>query len=116
MAQMLVALQAVYLTRAGAVSHPADALDEMCKHFLLYGADLARLFLLHKEEIREEIVPQLALHKLQDDPIKNQRGWNFLQDQWTWAALPTTGERWLLDHMLGTDWLREEFLQLYQIS
>lgn len=176
-AQMLVALQAVHLTRAGAVSHPADALDEMRERFLLYGvrapfgwitrlrtygkkiqnsttslgyiywsddeqtlsykdlrlsmrglrqfiagqvqlaqADLARLFLLHEEEIREEIVPQLALHKLQDDPTKNQRGWNFLQDQRTRAALPTTGERWLLDRVLGTDWLREEFLQLHQIG
>jgi hypothetical protein len=175
MAQMLVALQAVHLTKAGAVSHPADALDEMRERFLLYGvrapfgwitrlrtygkkiqnsttslgyiywsddeqtlsykdlrlsmrglrqfvasqvqlaqADLAQLFLLHKEEVREEIVPQLALHKLQDDPTKNQRGWNFLRDQRTQAALPTTGERWLLDRVLGTDWLREEFLQLHQ--
>ncbi|GFF61387.1 conserved hypothetical protein, partial [Aspergillus udagawae] len=162
MAQMLVALQAVHLTKAGAVSHPADALDNMRERFLLYGVrapfswitrlrtygkkiqnsttslgyiywsddeqtlsykdlrlsmrDLARLFLLHEEEVREEIVPQLALHKLQDDPTKNQRGWNFLQDQRTRAALPTTGERWLLDRVLGTDWLREEFLQLHQIS
>jgi hypothetical protein len=80
----------------------------------LAQADLAQLFLLYKEEVREEIVPQLALHKLQDDPTKNQRGWNFLRDQRTQAALPTTGERWLLDRVLGTDWLREEFLQLHQ--
>jgi hypothetical protein len=33
---MLVALQAVHLTKAGAVSHPADALDEMRERFLLY--------------------------------------------------------------------------------
>ncbi|GFF59231.1 predicted protein [Aspergillus udagawae] len=126
MAQMLVALQVVHLTKAGAVSHPIDALDEMRKCFLLYGitqlrtygkkiqnsttslgyiywsddeqtlsykdlrlsmrglhqfitsqvqlaqADLARLFLLHEKEVREEIVPQLALYKLQDDPTKNQ--------------------------------------------
>jgi TATA-binding protein-associated factor Taf7 len=37
MAQMLVALQAVHLTKAGVVSHPADALDEMRECFLLYG-------------------------------------------------------------------------------
>ncbi|GFF59837.1 telomere-associated RecQ helicase, putative [Aspergillus udagawae] len=113
MAQMLVALQAVHLTKASAVSHPADALDEMREHFLVYRADLAQLFLLHEEEVREEIVPQLALHELQDDPIKNQQGWNFLQDQHTQATLPTTGERWLLDRVLGTDWLQEEFLQLH---
>jgi hypothetical protein len=40
----------------------------------LAQADLARLFLLHEEEVREEIVPQLALHELQDDPTKNQQG------------------------------------------
>ncbi|KAF7174530.1 hypothetical protein CNMCM5623_007704 [Aspergillus felis] len=105
MAQMLVALQAVHLTKAGAVSHPADALDEMY---------LAQLFLLHKEELREEVVPQLALYKLHDDPMNNQRGWNFLWDKHTQAALPTTGEQWLLDQVLGTDWLQEEFLQLHQ--
>ncbi|GFG01000.1 conserved hypothetical protein [Aspergillus udagawae] len=145
MAQMLVALQAVHLTKAGAVSHPADALDDMREHFLLYGVrapfgwitrlrtygkkiqnsttslgyiywNLARLFLLYEEEVREEIVPQLALYKLQDNPTKNQQGWNFLWDQRTRATLPTTGEQWLLNHMLGTDWLWEEFLQLHQIS
>ncbi|EAW23656.1 putative telomere-associated RecQ helicase [Aspergillus fischeri NRRL 181] len=158
MAQMLVALQAVHLTKTGEVSHPADALDEMRERFLLYGvrapfswitrlrtyrkkiqnsttslgyiywsddeqtlsykdlrlsmqglrqfiasqvqlaqADLARLFLLHEEEVWEEVVPQLVLHKLQDDPTNNQQGWNFLRDQRTRAALPTTGEWWLLD-------------------
>jgi hypothetical protein len=34
---MLVALQVVHLTKAGAVSHPVDALDEMRECFLLYG-------------------------------------------------------------------------------
>ncbi|GFF98538.1 predicted protein [Aspergillus udagawae] len=82
----------------------------------LAQADLAWLFLLHDEEVREEVVPQLALHRLQDDPTNNQRGWNFLQDQRTRAALPTTGERWLLDCVLGADWLWEEFLQLHQVS
>ncbi|EAW15379.1 uncharacterized protein NFIA_047040 [Aspergillus fischeri NRRL 181] len=91
-AQMLVALQAVHLTKTGEVSHPADALDEMRERFLLYGADLTRLFLLYEEEVWEEVVPQLVLHKLQDDPTNNQQGWNFLWDQRTRAALPTTGE------------------------
>jgi hypothetical protein len=34
---MLVALQAVRLAETSQVTHPADALDEMHKHFLLYG-------------------------------------------------------------------------------
>lgn len=78
----------------------------------LAQTELERLFLLHKEEVREEIVPQLALYELRDDPTNNQRGWNFLRDTRTRQALPTTGERWLLNRVLGVDWLRDEFLQL----
>jgi hypothetical protein len=37
MAQMLVALRAVREAKAGQVSHPADALDEMRERFLVYG-------------------------------------------------------------------------------
>ncbi|KAG2000762.1 hypothetical protein GB937_010862 [Aspergillus fischeri] len=38
----------------------------------LAQADLARLFLLHEEEVREEVVLSLTLHALQGDPINNQ--------------------------------------------
>jgi hypothetical protein len=61
-------------------------------------------------------VPRLALHELQDDPTNNTRGWNFLRDPRTWKALPTHGDRWLLDRVLGVDWLREEFLEVRQIG
>ncbi|GFF55270.1 hypothetical protein IFM46972_10227 [Aspergillus udagawae] len=37
MAQMLVALQAICLAKTSQITHPIDALDEMHKHFLLYG-------------------------------------------------------------------------------
>ncbi|KAF9882541.1 hypothetical protein FE257_007500, partial [Aspergillus nanangensis] len=168
MAQMLVALQAVYLAETGQAVYPADALDEMRERFLLFGtrapfgwitrlrtygkkiqnsttsmgyiywsddeqtlsykelelsmsgfcrfiatqvelaqADLERLFLLYEEEEREQIVPRLVLHELRDDPTNNRRGWNFLQDARTRTALSTTGERWLLDRVLETSWLRE---------
>ncbi|KAL3439971.1 hypothetical protein BJX65DRAFT_315246 [Aspergillus insuetus] len=40
--------------------------------------ELAGLFLLHEEKAREEVVPCLALHELQDDPTNNTRGWYFL--------------------------------------
>ncbi|THC87114.1 hypothetical protein EYZ11_013440 [Aspergillus tanneri] len=78
----------------------------------LAQAALEQLFLLHEEESRAAVVPTLALHKLQDDPVNNQRGWNFLQDRRNRAVLPTTGERWLLDRVLAADWLREEFVQV----
>ena len=64
-------------------------------------AELEGLFLLHKEEVREEMVPQLALHELQDNPTNNTRGWNFLHDPRTHKALPAPGNRWLLDRVLG---------------
>jgi hypothetical protein len=49
------------------------------------------------------VVPRLALHELQDDPTNNTRGWNFLRDPRTRKALPTQGDRWLLDRVLGAD-------------
>jgi hypothetical protein len=79
-------------------------------------AELAGLFLLHEEEAREEVVPRLALHELQDDPTNNTRGWNFLRDPRTRKALPVQGDRWLLDRVLGADWLREEFLEIRQVG
>jgi hypothetical protein len=79
-------------------------------------AELAELFLLHEEEAREEVVPRLALHELQDDPTNNTRGWNFLRDPRTRKALPTRGDRWLLDRVLGADWLREEFLEIRRVG
>ncbi|OOO04500.1 hypothetical protein AFCA_000004 [Aspergillus flavus] len=87
--------------------------------------ELEQLFLLHPEEIREEMIPSLPLRELQDDPTNNQRGWNFLHDPRNQATLSqamfTThgrhrgaAERWLLDRVLTLDWLREEFLDVRQ--
>jgi hypothetical protein len=36
--------------------------------------ELAGLFLLYKKEAREEVVPRLALHELQDNLTNNTRG------------------------------------------
>ncbi|THC88033.1 hypothetical protein EYZ11_012517 [Aspergillus tanneri] len=71
-----------------------------------------RRFVRTEEETRAAVVPVLALHELQDDPVNNQRGWNFLQDQRNRAVLPTTGKQWLMDRVLRADWLREEFLEV----
>jgi hypothetical protein len=65
--------------------------------------ELAGLFLLHEDKAREEVVPCLALHELQDNLTNNTRRWNFLRDARTWKALPTHREHWLLDHVLGVD-------------
>jgi hypothetical protein len=102
----------------------------------LAQAELAWLFLLHEEEVREEVVPALALHQLHDNPTNNQRGWNFLYDPRNRALLSTSsapptpstpatgaappasrsrthgGQRWLLDRVLQLDWLRAEFIEV----
>ncbi|EDN04930.1 predicted protein [Histoplasma mississippiense (nom. inval.)] len=71
---------------------------------------LEQLFLVHEEEAREVVVPRLALAQLADSPTNNHRGWNFLQAPQNCKALPTTGERWLLDRVLTTDRLRAEWV------
>ena len=40
----------------------------------LAQTDLEKLFLIHEEETREDIVPTLHLAQLQNDPTKNTRG------------------------------------------
>ena len=61
-------------------------------------------------------MPPLALRELRDDPTNNTRGWNFLRDPRTRTALPTSGDRWLLDRVLGSDWLRDEFLEIRRVG
>lgn len=73
--------------------------------------ELKRLFLLGEDEVRADVVPELPLHQLTDDPVNNQRGWNFLKDKRNRAILPTTGERWMLNRVLTNESLREEFIE-----
>jgi hypothetical protein len=72
-----------------------------------------KLFLLHEEETREEVIPLVSLHQLKDDPTENRKGWSFLQDPQNTDLLPD-GQRWLLNRVLKTDWLRAEFLELHE--
>jgi hypothetical protein len=72
---------------------------------------LEKLFLLHEEETREAVIPSVSLHQLKDDPTENRKGWSFLQDGQNANLLPD-GQRWLLNRVLRTDWLRAEFLEL----
>jgi hypothetical protein len=43
--------------------------------------ELEGLLLLHSDEARDDIVPQVLLHRLQDNHSNEKKGWNFLQDQ-----------------------------------
>jgi hypothetical protein len=61
---------------------------------------------------RQNVIPALALEKLQDDPVNNTRGWNFLQNSANLAVLGHSRKRWLIDRVLTTDWPREEFLDI----
>ncbi|KAJ5654956.1 hypothetical protein N7490_001959 [Penicillium lividum] len=63
--------------------------------------ELERLFLLGEDEQRADVVPNLPLHQLTDDPVNNQRGWNFLKDKRNRAILSTTGERRLSRKVAG---------------
>jgi hypothetical protein len=73
--------------------------------------ELEGLFLLHPDENREDIVPHVLLHRLQDNHSNGQKGWNFLQDQRDADQLQEDGgDRWLLDRVLQNDWLRDEML------
>lgn len=76
--------------------------------------ELERLFLLDENEERADVVPPLPLHQLMDDPVNNQRGWNFLKNKRNRASLSTTGERWMLDRVLTSDSLREDFIEVRQ--
>ncbi|KAA8646653.1 uncharacterized protein ATNIH1004_005328 [Aspergillus tanneri] len=78
----------------------------------LAQAELEELFLVHDEEDRGDVVPHLPLAELQDDPTNNQRGWNFLQYRPNRSVLPVDRERWLLNRVLTSNWLREEFLDV----
>ena len=43
--------------------------------------ELEHLLLLHPEETRDDVVPPVHLHRLQDDHSNGQKGWNFTRDQ-----------------------------------
>jgi hypothetical protein len=63
--------------------------------------ELEGLFLLYPDENREDVVPHVLLHRLQDNYSNGQKGWNFLQDQRNADQLQEDGgDRWLLDRVL----------------
>ncbi|KAI1663260.1 DUF3505 domain containing protein [Pyrenophora tritici-repentis] len=74
--------------------------------------ELEGLFLLHPDEARDDVVPQVLLYRLQDNHSNEKKGWNFLQDQRNADHLDQGGERWLLDRVLENDWLRDEMLTI----
>jgi hypothetical protein len=69
--------------------------------------ELEDLLLLHPDEARDDVVPQVLLYRLQDNHSNEKKGWNFLQDQRNADQLQQGGERWLLDRILDNDWIRD---------
>jgi hypothetical protein len=74
--------------------------------------ELEGLLLLHPDEARDDVVPQVHLYRLQDNHSNEKKGWNFLQDQRNADQLQEGGDRWLLDRVLENDWLRDEMLAI----
>lgn len=73
-------------------------------------AELEGLLLLHPEEGRDELGIEFWMHRVVDNAAENARDWNFLQHpQNRQGALPCR-ENWLLERVLGQDWLRDEFI------
>ncbi|KAF2741676.1 hypothetical protein M011DRAFT_497939 [Sporormia fimetaria CBS 119925] len=79
------------------------------------AAEEGGLFLLHPEEARNDVVPQLFLYRLHDSHSNEKKGWNFLQDQRNTDQLQQCGNRWLLDRVLEKDWLRDEMVANHRV-
>jgi hypothetical protein len=68
---------------------------------------LHELLLVNAEENREDVVSLFDLCSLKDDPIVGEPSWSFLKDS---RNVDLQGhERWLLNRVASTDWLRDEF-------
>jgi hypothetical protein len=74
--------------------------------------ELEGLFLLHPDESRDDVVPGILLHRLQDNHSSGKKGWSFLKDERNVDQLQEGSERWLLDRVLENDWLRDELLDM----
>jgi hypothetical protein len=74
--------------------------------------ELEGLLLLHPDEARDDVVPQVLLHCLQDNHSNGMKGWNFLQDKRNADQLEQGGNRWLLDRVLENEWLRDKMLAI----
>src|ERR1700733_8227179 len=73
----------------------------------LAQAQLQDLLLLHPDKAREDVVPELILRDVRDDPTIQKRAWSFLDDPRNQALQGK--DRWILNRVLDHDWLREEF-------
>jgi len=70
-------------------------------------SQLHELLFINPKESREDVVPELTLRALNDDPTVSEPEWSFLKN-----ARNTTlqgHDQWLLNRVASTDWLQEEF-------
>ncbi|KAJ4129463.1 hypothetical protein NW765_016336 [Fusarium oxysporum] len=74
-------------------------------------AQLSDLFFIHPEdEDRELVVPSLSLRSLADNPAESAPGWSFICHPKNTAL--HGHERWLLNRILQTSWLRNDFFRV----
>lgn len=71
---------------------------------------LEGLHLLHPDESRDDVVPQLLLYSLHDSHSNERKGRNSLLDQRNKDQLQQGGTRWLIDRVFENDWLRDEMV------
>jgi hypothetical protein len=86
-----------------------DLKSFVAKQVSLAQQQLHDLLLIHKEEDRESVAPKFNLRSLKDDPSIGEPGWNFLKHVENTALHGY--EDWLLNRVIKTDWLRDEFLE-----
>jgi len=72
---------------------------------------LRHLLLLHDEEEVIATVPRLPLNEIKDNPANTTHGWCFLHDHRN-QHIFQPGERWLIQRILGKEWLQNEFVQV----
>lgn len=81
----------------------------VAKQVSITQQQLHDLLLINEDEDRESVTPTFNLRSIKDDPSISEPGWNFLKHAEN-SALHGY-EDWLLNRVIRTDWLRDEFLE-----
>ncbi|EAL89304.1 putative telomere-associated RecQ helicase [Aspergillus fumigatus Af293] len=105
MGQMLVVKQVVQMADEGLVTHPSDALDSMRERFLMYGVRAPFAW-----------ITRLCTYGKKVQNTTTSLGYIYWSDDEQTLSYKELrlSKQWLMDRVLNADWLREEFLELYQ--
>ena len=71
---------------------------------------LEELLLIHPDEDREDLDIRFHMHRIVDNAIENRDGWNFLQHPQNRDGTLLFRDNWLLQRVLGEQWLQDEFI------